>query len=150
MIYGYKRHTCNVGLVITHYWTNPSNRLAWMTQWLSAWLEIKGPLIWVSLEAPYCFLVQDTLYSIQYWFNPGNVPTWLNISWLAWADPEGRDRGSGPLPQRSQKIGFLSNTGPDPRKNRKATRPKFNVRPSSERQRTPAVSGILIIFPLIN
>ena len=29
---------------------------------------------------------------------------------------------------------FLRNTGPDPLKNRKATRPEFNVRPSSGRQ----------------
>ena len=41
--------------------------------------------------------------------------------------------GHGP-PERSQK-GFLSNTGPDPLKNRKATRPEFNVRPPSGRQR---------------
>ena len=32
-------------------------------------------------------------------------------------------------PERSQKIGFLSNTGLDLLKNRKATRPAFNVRP---------------------
>ena len=32
------------------------------------------------------------------------------------------------------KIGFLSNTGQDPLKNRKATRPDVNVRPSSGRQ----------------
>ena len=38
-------------------------------------------------------------------------------------------------PENSQKIGFLSNTGTDPLKNRKATRPEFNVRPSSGRQR---------------
>ena len=33
-------------------------------------------------------------------------------------------------PERSQKNGFLSKTGPDPLKNRKTTRPEFNVRPS--------------------
>ena len=33
-----------------------------------------------------------------------------------------------------KKIGLLSNTGPDPLKNRKATRPEFNVRPSSGRK----------------
>ena len=42
--------------------------------------------------------------------------------------------GSGPTPERSQKIGFLSNVGPDPLKNCKATRPEFNVMPSSGRQ----------------
>ena len=48
----------------------------------------------------------------------------------------GGDRGSRPPPppRKITKIGFLSNTGTDPLKNRKATRPKFNVRPSSGRQ----------------
>ena len=34
-------------------------------------------------------------------------------------------------PERSQNKGFLSNTGPDPPKNHKATKPAFNVGPSS-------------------
>ena len=38
-------------------------------------------------------------------------------------------------PERSQKIGFLSNIGPNLLKNRKATRPEFNVRSSLGRQR---------------
>ena len=38
-------------------------------------------------------------------------------------------------PQKYHKKGFLSNTGPDPLKNRKATGPEFNVRPSSGCQR---------------
>ena len=47
------------------------------------------------------------------------------------------DKGSGP-PWKITKIGFLSNTGPDPLKNCKATtRPKFNVKPSLGRQRNP-------------
>ena len=37
-------------------------------------------------------------------------------------------------PEKSQNIGFLSNTGPDPLKNHKATKPAFNVGPSSARQ----------------
>ena len=32
------------------------------------------------------------------------------------------------------KIGFLSNTGPGPLKNNKATKPAFNIGPSSARQ----------------
>ena len=49
---------------------------------------------------------------------------------IAWADPEG---GGGPdLPLKNHKnIGFLSNTGPDPLKNHNATKPTFNVGPSS-------------------
>ena len=31
-------------------------------------------------------------------------------------------------------LDFLSNTSPDPRKNHKATKPAFNVEPSSARQ----------------
>ena len=42
--------------------------------------------------------------------------------------------GSEPIPERSQKIGFHSKTGPDPLKNRKATRPEFNVSALSGRQ----------------
>ena len=37
--------------------------------------------------------------------------------------------------KKSQNIGFLSNTGPDPLKNHKATKPAFTVRPSLARQR---------------
>ena len=50
-------------------------------------------------------------------------------------DPE---RAGGPDPlERSQKIGFLSNTGPDPLKNRKATRPEFDVMPLPNASETP-------------
>ena len=37
--------------------------------------------------------------------------------------------GPDPLPEKSQKIGFLSNTGPVVLKNYKATKPAFNVGP---------------------
>ena len=46
------------------------------------------------------------------------------------ADPERNDRGPGP-PEKSQKIGLLSNAGPDPLENHK--RPASNVRISSAR-----------------
>ena len=45
----------------------------------------------------------------------------------------GDDRGYGPS-LKEHKKGFPSNTGPDPLKNPKATRPEFNVRPSLGRQ----------------
>ena len=38
--------------------------------------------------------------------------------------------GVGPLLENHKNIGFLSNTGPDPLKNHKATKPAFNVGPS--------------------
>ena len=45
------------------------------------------------------------------------------------------DRGSGPPALKIHKIiGFLCNTGPDPLKNHKATKPAFNVGPSSARK----------------
>ena len=54
---------------------------------------------------------------------------------ISWADPEGRGaRGPHPL-EKSQNIGFHSNSGPDPLKNHKATKPAFNVGPSSGHQR---------------
>ena len=46
-----------------------------------------------------------------------------------------------------KKIGLLSNTGPDPLKNRKA-RPEFNVRPSSGRKtpfKWPFAGGPLFV-----
>ena len=48
-------------------------------------------------------------------------------------DPEGGTGGRDP-PEKSQYIGFLSNSGPDPLKNYKATKPAFNVGPTSARQ----------------
>ena len=44
------------------------------------------------------------------------------------------DRGSGPHLKNRKNIGFLSNTGPDPLKNHKVTKPTINVGPSSARQ----------------
>ena len=58
---------------------------------------------------------------------------------LTWAYPEGGggggDRGSGPPLKNYNNIGFLSNTGPDPLKNHKATKPAFNFGPLLARQR---------------
>ena len=50
----------------------------------------------------------------------------------------GGSRGGGtggpdPSPEKSQKYSFFSNTGPDPLNNQKATKPAFNVGPSSAR-----------------
>ena len=50
-----------------------------------------------------------------------------------------RRRGTGPPPpprviSKKKNKGFLSNTDPDPFKNHKATKPAFNVGPSSARQ----------------
>ena len=43
------------------------------------------------------------------------------------------DRGSG-IPLKNHKnIGFSSNTGPDPLKNRSLTKPAFSVGPSAKR-----------------
>ena len=53
-----------------------------------------------------------------------------------WADPEGGGTGGPDPPLKNHKnIGFLCNTGLDPLKNHKATKPAFNVGPSSARQR---------------
>ena len=49
-------------------------------------------------------------------------------------DPEG-DRGVRTLLKNHKNIAFLINTGPDPLKNHKATKPEFSVGPSSARQR---------------
>ena len=45
-----------------------------------------------------------------------------------------RGGAGGPEPPENHKnIGFLCNTGPDPLKNHKATKPEFIVGPSSAR-----------------
>ena len=51
------------------------------------------------------------------------------------ADLEGGGREGESAPPPLKKIGFHSSTGPDPLKNNKATKPAFNVGPSSARQR---------------
>ena len=50
------------------------------------------------------------------------------------ADPEGGTGGPDPPLKNHNNIGFLCNTGPDPLYNYKATKPAFNVVPSSARQ----------------
>ena len=59
----------------------------------------------------------------------------INLTVYLCADPEKGGRGSGPPLENHKAIGFLSNTGPDPIKNHKATKPAFNVWSSSVRQR---------------
>ena len=55
---------------------------------------------------------------------------------MAWAYPEGGGGQGVRTPLTNHKnIGFLSNTGPDPLKNQKATKPEINIGPSSTRQR---------------
>ena len=52
---------------------------------------------------------------------------------LAWADPEGGHGVRTPPPplKNHKNIGLLCNTGPVPLINKKATKPAFNVGPSS-------------------
>ena len=52
-----------------------------------------------------------------------------------WAGPEGGGGRSRPSLKFHKNIGFLSNTGPDPLKNYKVTKPASNVGPLSARQR---------------
>ena len=57
-----------------------------------------------------------------------------------------RSRGgpNSPYTKESQKYGFLSNTGQDPLKNHKATKPTFSVGLSwAHQRRWPEFSGIL-------
>ena len=54
---------------------------------------------------------------------PPRLQVWLSI--LSLADPEGGMRW-GPLLKNHKNIGFLSNAGPDPLKNHKATKPAFH------------------------
>ena len=56
-------------------------------------------------------------------------------------DPE----GVGAL-KNHKNIGFLSNTGPDPLKNQKATKQAFNVGPTSARQRNAIGGPLIVVF----
>ena len=63
------------------------------------------------------------LYYLLLIFYRGNSCLYLAILHLPeprvlvpWADPEGGDRGSGPLLKNHTNIGFLSNSGRDPLK----------------------------------
>ena len=49
----------------------------------------------------------------------------MRFAIFTWADPEGA--GGLDPPEKSQNIGLLSNTGPDPLENHKAIKPAFNV-----------------------
>ena len=54
----------------------------------------------------------------------------IQIGVEACADPEGwRGQGVRTPPEKLQTIGVLSNTGPDPLKIHKATKPVFNFGP---------------------
>ena len=61
----------------------------------------------------------------------------------------GRSRegdGAGPRPLiYHENIGFLSNTGPDPLKNRLTTRPVFNVGPSSAYLSETPFNGVSLV-----
>ena len=58
-----------------------------------------------------------------------------SVKYPPYADLEGGGGGRTPPPLKNHKnIGFLSNSGLDPMKNYKATKPAFNVGPSSARQ----------------
>ena len=80
--------------------------------------------------------------SIQMGFRRKYFETHLNVDDSgcepnnAWADPEGETAGLDPPPpllKNHKNIGFHSYTGPDPLKKHKATKPGFNVGPSSAR-----------------
>ena len=51
----------------------------------------------------------------------------VNTHVISWADQEGGQGIWTPPLENHTTTGFLSNTGPDPLKNRKATKPAFNV-----------------------
>ena len=68
--------------------------------------------------------------------NDNNVMLPLNL-YNTWVDPERGTGGSdSPPPLKNHKnIGYLSNTGQDPLKNHKASKPAFDFGPSTAHQR---------------
>ena len=69
------------------------------------------------------------------WKNSFLIIVILQKKGPACTDPEGWDRGVQTSLEYHKAIGFLSNTGPDPMENHKATKPAFNVGPLSALQR---------------
>ena len=55
----------------------------------------------------------------------------MSLIYIMCGSRGGGDRGPDPSPEKSKKIGFFSNTGVDPLKNHKSTKPAFNIGPSS-------------------
>ena len=63
------------------------------------------------------------------------------------ADPEGGGGQGVRTPLKNHKnIGFRSNTGPDPLKNHKVTKPAFNVRSSSAFRWRADDGSILVVL----
>ena len=78
-------------------------------------------------EGPFCPIITTKTYKLD--------TSGKTFATFSCSDPEGGDRGSGPPLKNHKNIGFLSNTGLDPLKNYKATKPAFNVVPSLACQR---------------
>ena len=81
---------------------------------------------------------------IRYWYLSHMIAEKAQMSLRKWAvslepscaDPEGGGgQGVGTPLENQKNIRFVSNTGPDPLKHHRATKPAFNVGPSSARQR---------------
>ena len=62
---------------------------------------------------------------------------------MGWS--RGGNRGSGSPLKNHKNMGFLSNTGPDPLKNHKATKSAFNFEPLSAHQRNTILNGISLV-----
>ena len=100
------------------------------------------PFVWASLESSYELVLLDSSPETSLLYNAisskissaGVIHKQVRIQ-------RGGGGGRGSRPHRTplknhNHIGFICNTGPDPLKNHKATKPAFNVGPSSARQRS--------------
>ena len=132
-----------------------------------AWCRTSYPILWQFLY----FLFLGAVWTIQvlpeFIFPHHGLltvysrnPNWLPIHILGTIGKfhaqiqrgeGGGSRGSRPPPplKNYKNIGFLSNTGPDPLNNHKATKPAFNVGISLVGQWWSPYSGIWILPPLI-
>ena len=82
-------------------------------------------------------------------FAPKKLQDKGQVTFVSCTNPEEGGGGAGALPpppsplKNQQNIGFQSNTSPDPLKIHKATKPAFNVGPSSARQQN-ANNGVTL------
>ena len=94
--------------------------------------------------------VLNFLTCISTIFSKQAVKALANLCICAWADQEGTGGPDPPPPLKNHNtIGFPSNTGPDPQKNHKVTKPAFNVGPSYVRQAfrwRADVGPLMVIF----
>ena len=94
-----------------------------------------GPLVWYLIDKALHLIVLSQLTKMMHKMLRYIEDLTQILPCYSWADQEGEDRGSGPPPEKPQSYRVSKQYLPESPKNRKVTKPAFNVGPSSARQR---------------